>query len=42
VVEGFHTRVQGLLRRGSGRFTGGSLFQRRTLDVQGDQRFGHP
>jgi transposase len=41
VVEGFNTRVNVLKRRCDGIFTVGSLFQRLTLDLHGDQRFGH-
>lgn len=40
-VEGFNTRVKVLKRRCDGIFDVGRLFQRLTLDLHGDQRFGH-
>jgi transposase len=40
-VEGFNHRVKGLKRRCDGICTVGKRFPRLTLDVPGDQRFGH-
>jgi transposase len=41
VVEGFNNRVKVLKRRCYGIFDVGRLFQRLTLDLHGDQLFGH-
>jgi transposase len=41
VGEGCTNRVNVLKRRCDGRFTVGRLFQRRTLDLQGDHLFAH-
>jgi transposase len=41
LVEGFNNRVKVLKRRCYGLFNVGRLFQRLTLDLHGDQRFGH-
>jgi transposase len=41
-VEGFNHRVKVLKRRCSGIFDVGRLLQRLTLDLHGDQLFGHP
>jgi transposase len=40
-VEGFNHRVKVLKRRGYGIFDVGRLFHRLTLDLHGDQLFGH-
>jgi transposase len=40
-VEGLNNRVKVLTRRGDGIFNIGRLFQRLTLDLHGDQLFGH-
>ncbi len=41
LVEGFNNRVKGLKRRCDGSFDVDRLFQRLTLDLHGDQLFGH-